>query len=216
MTELPKTLEELTAIAAQTKQLSQLIRTTLPTMDGWCSVNKGMALAGLVLLLKPKTVVEIGVYAGRSLLPMAWAAKEITPQPKIIGIDPYDAAQSAKNEFSANEEWWGKLDHEAILKKFQEFMKRFFVGHVQLVRKPSDDVEPMACELLHIDGSHTDQAVRDAQRFGALVPVGGVVVLDDIMWIGGGVLRAIDTLEEMGFREIFRVTEENWNVMQRQ
>lgn len=206
---------ELLAIAQNNKRVFNLIGTTIPTMHGWTTVEKACAMAALVLVMKPKTVIEIGVWGGRSLLPMAWAIKE-NGTGGVIGIDPYNATVSADNEFGDNEKWWSEQDHEAMLKYFQAFVRNFKLDDVvTLARVPSDDFRPVPCEILHIDGSHTEQAVRDAERFGPKVPLGGIVVCDDIMWVGGGVLRAIDTLEEIGFVERFRFGEQNWNVMQR-
>lgn len=210
------TFEKLLAICQNDRKLFTLISTTIPTMDGWCSVPKACALAALVLARKPDTVVEIGVWAGRSLLPMAMAAKHIN-HGTVIGIDPYSSQESAKFEIGENADWWGKQDHKAIKARFEAFCKNFGVQDcVKLIEKPSDDVDLKGTniQLLHVDGSHTEQAVRDAERFGPLIERGGIAVLDDIMWVGGGVLRAIDALEEMGFHEVYRDSAENWNIMQ--
>jgi predicted O-methyltransferase YrrM len=208
--------EALLAILNNEPQLLTMVQTTVPTMDGWCTETKAAALAALVVALKPKTVVEIGVWAGRSLIPMALAMKAKFIKGQVIGIDPYSNQESTKGEFGANQKWWGEVNHELILETFRGFVSRFGLNEiVKLMRQPSDAVEPMPCELLHIDGNHTDQAVKDAERFGSRVKLGGVVVCDDIMWIGGGVLRAIDTLENMGFHEVYRNTPENWNIMVR-
>src|SRR5271170_6961170 len=80
------------------------IATTLPTLDGWATSEKGCTLAALVLANKPKLVVEIGVFAGRSLLPMALALKA-NGSGKVIGIDPYDSQESAKDEFPDSAVW---------------------------------------------------------------------------------------------------------------
>lgn len=205
------------SIVQNERKLFSLISTTVPTMDGWCSVEKACALAALVMATKPAVIVEIGIWAGRSLLPMAMAAK--LTGGKVIGIDPYSPQESAKNEIGENEKWWSTQDHSAIKLKFQQFVKNFGVSDIVThIEKPSDHVAPPArIDLLHIDGSHTEQAVRDAERFAESIPVGGIVVLDDLMWVGGGVLRAIDVLEEKGFVERIRITQsgECWNIMQK-
>lgn len=211
--------DALLSIVQSNRKLFSLISTTIPTMDGWTSLPKACALASLTLAIKPISACEIGIWAGRSLLPVAMAMKTIGSG-IITGIDPYSPQESAKGEFGENEKWWAAQDHLAIKEKFTHFVLRFDLGkHVRHIHKPSDEVDlkGFKFELLHIDGSHTDQAVRDAERFGALVPIGGVAVLDDLNWVGGGVLRAIDTLEELGFREILRRTSDgdNWNIMQR-
>lgn len=208
----------LLAIIQNEKKLCTYIRTTTLTLDGWCSEEKACVLAALVMALKPAVCVEIGVFGGRSLFPMALVAKQLELSTKVIGIDPYSAKASVENELGENAKWWGDLDHEAILQKFQDNSKRMgLTDRIALIRKRSDDVTPELCQILHIDGNHSDQAVKDAMRFGPSVQVGGVVVCDDIMWGGGAVLRAIDCLEDMGFVEAFRVTAngECWNVMQR-
>ena len=211
--------DALLAIVQNNRKLFSLITSTIPTMDGWTTIPKACALASLTLALKPITAVEIGIWAGRSLLPIAMAMKTLGSG-IITGIDPYSPQESAKGEFGENEKWWSQQDHVAIKDKFLHFVKRFDLEkHVRHIHKPSDEVDlkGFRIELLHIDGSHTDQAVKDAERFGALVPIGGIAVLDDLNWVGGGVLRAIDTLEEMGFVEVLRRTSDgdNWNIMQR-
>lgn len=208
-------IEELIALVKQNQKLNQLIQTTIPSMDGWCDLNKATVLAGLVLHLKPVRSVEIGVWGGRSLLPMAWAAKQVGNS-QVIGIDPYDPKVSAENEMPPHDEWWGKQDHELVMRRFHAYIKRFQLDNVLHIRKKSDEVDPPDCQLLHIDGSHTEQAVKDAERFGPKVTMGGVVVCDDVLWTGGGVLRAIDALEEMGFKEFYRNTTDNWNAMRRE
>jgi len=56
----------------------------------------------------------------------------------------------------------------------------------------------------------------DIQRIAPKIRVGGIVVLDDIFWVGGAILRGIDYLQESGFVEIYRNTQENWNMMRRE
>jgi len=209
----------LLAIVQNNRKLFSLITSTIPTMDGWTTLPKACALASLTLALRPASAVEIGIWAGRSLLPIAMAMKHLGTG-LITGIDPYSSQESAKGEFGENEKWWAAQDHKAIKEKFLHFVNRFGLGnHIKHIEKPSDEVDLTGyrIELLHVDGSHTDQAVRDAERFGALVPIGGIAVLDDLHWVGGGVLRAIDTLEDMGFVEVLRRTGDgdNWNIMQR-
>ena len=196
--------------------INLMISTAIPTMDGWCTVEKAFTLAGLVLEIKPEVCVEIGTYAGRSFLPMLWALRE-TKSGKAIGIDPYDAKISSEQEFPGNYEWWATLDHALIERKFHAFLKSFgVVDLAEIVKKTSDAATPPnQIDLLHIDGGHTDCAIRDAKRYGANVRADGFIVLDDIQWVGGSVLRAIDELEQMGFSEVYRNVEQNWNIMQK-
>ena len=45
-------------------------------LEGWCAKDKAATLIDLVLMLKPKIVVEIGVFGGKSLVPIAYALQE--------------------------------------------------------------------------------------------------------------------------------------------
>ena len=138
-----------------------------------------------------------------------------------MGIDPYTAAASAQDEFGENLKWWNDQKmHDGIKEKFWNHVRKFGVyDYVSLVEKKSDDVilDTIVFDMAHIDGNHQDQAIRDAERFGAHVRLGGIIICDDLKWQGGGPLRAIDTLEDMGFVEVFRVEVESdcWNVMQK-
>lgn len=194
---------------------------------GWCSVRKAHALAAIIMATRPERVVEIGVYAGRSFVPMVMALHE-AGHGVAHGIDPYDAKVSAAGEEDANREWWGNLDHEQIYRfaiAALESVKEW-QDHWILWRQSSDEMEPSCVGpygLLHVDGAHTEQAYRDVQRYAPLVEPGGFVVLDDILWSSGEVSRSIEVLESLGFVERFRVIGEepgtrftdNWGVFQR-
>lgn len=200
------------------KKLFAKIATSTPTLDGWTSVEKALTLASLVLQTKPSLIYEVGVFSGRSLLPMAYAC-QVLNRGKVVGIDPYDAQVSARNEFPDTAAWWASVDHVAIMNKFLALVKmNNLESYVELIRKSSDHVEPAeGIGIFHCDGSHTEQAVRDAERFCPKVIIGGYVIFDDLNWTNGGVLRAVDTAEEIGFEEVFRLVKDSdcWNVMKR-
>ena len=62
-------------------------------LEGWCSEQKASILVELVLKTRPEKIVEIGVFGGKSLVPMACALKE-NGSGKIYGIDPWSSAES--------------------------------------------------------------------------------------------------------------------------
>src|SRR5208283_4602386 len=147
---------------------------------GWCTPEKMRALASIVLALRPETVVEIGVWSGKSLIPMALACK-LLGKGRVIGIDPFDSVASVEGQIPIVADWWRKVDHDGVLRFFLEKVKHFGVqDYVTFIRKRSDDVIPdREIGLLHVDGNHALQAVRDVERFAPRVAPGGIVVLDD-------------------------------------
>ena len=173
---------------------------------GWCELPKAVTLVSAIMALRPAVTVEIGVFGGSSLIPMALAHREIGIG-TVIGIDPWSSVAASEGYTGDHLIWWGKtVDLEKV---YQEFMQRIaelqLTNCVQIVRSTSDAfTPPQTIDLLHIDGQHSDQAVRDVERYASRVRVGGMVFSDDINWVGGGVLRSVAKLKTMGFRELYR------------
>ena len=169
---------------------------------GWCSIEKALELADTITSNKMERIVEIGVFAGRSLIPMALACKH-QGFGKVVGIDPWQPQASVEGQTGENMTWWSKLDHDAIYAEFLRCVAILGVEpYVDVQRLRSDDFFPIGpIQLLHVDGNHSDQALRDAERYAPLVPVGGYTYLDDLGWQGGGVTRAMYAIQEMGFEK---------------
>jgi len=215
-------LSALTSIAQENKKLFRYIQTTIPTLDGWASCEKGCAMAALVLTMKPKTVLEIGLFAGRSIFGMAMAAKEIG-NCKVIGLDAYSSSVAAGLETGLNAEWWAKLDFKEIEAKMRALLKTFQLENtVEVVISKSDDYTPPdSIDIWHCDGAHTEQAVTDVERYAPKIPLGGIAILDDLHWQFGGVARAADALEDLGFSCCLKLVNNNgaevndWGIWQR-
>lgn len=189
-------------------ELFTRIETLLPELQGWCSQDKAAALAAAVLALRPKVAVEIGVFGGSSFLPTA-LAMEACDCGHLTGIDPWSPDASTDGYVGENEAFWRAVDHEAVMQKFLGHVRELGLEQrVTIERKRSDDARPpKVIDLLHVDGQHTDQAVRDVKRFASKVRVGGLVCMDDINWTGGGVARGVEALLKFGFVEIYRIGE---------
>ena len=182
------------------------IKAIQPALPGWCSPEKAEALAALVIALRPETSLEIGIYGGSSFLPIALAHQHIKTG-TAYGIDPWDALASMKNESQENQAWWRMQDYGKLHSDFMaKLMELDLYKWTHIFHKRSDEVTPPTkIDLLHIDGSHTDQAVRDVTRFASRVRLGGVVVMDDQEWTGGMVKVAIRNLLNIGFMQLYRL-----------
>lgn len=185
------------------KLFEQIDKCLLEVLDGWCTQPKAHLLASAIIITRPKLVVEIGVWAGRSLFPMAMACREVG-QGKVIGIDPWSISASVEGMTGADLDWWQTVDHEKIYQEFMSNLRRMELEPwIDVKRDKSDNVElddpRVGIGLLHIDGNHSDQAARDVERFASRVNKNGLVFCDDVAWSGGGVSKAIDLLLNMGF-----------------
>lgn len=174
---------------------------------GWCSVEKGLTLAFLVAAIRPTNTVEIGVWCGRSLIPLALAHKHIG-HGIVWAIDSWNADASKVGQDEANSKWWeDQKNHDWAKDECLKNIQTYGVERVvYVIQKQSNDVEPIEnVSLLHIDGNHSDQANTDVIRFAPKVSSGGVVVLDDLNWSGDGVRKAERSLFDMGFIQLFNI-----------
>lgn len=186
--------------------LFETISRVQPALPGWCSAEKAEVLASLVVGLRPALSLEIGVFGGSSFIPIALAHKHIN-HGVALGIDPWDVDAATRNEVEANVRWANEQDWDGIYNKFLVRISQFGLSDwVDVRRQRSDDFYPTAAiGLLHVDGSHTEQAIRDVRRFSPKVSVGGVCVLDDLDWENGNVRLAEQALLQSGFTQLYPI-----------
>lgn len=202
--------------------LSEIESARISIGDGWCSCEKSSALAMAVMTLRPKTTLELGVWAGKSCIPLCMAQKE-TGGGIVYAVDPWSAAASSEGQVTqADREWWSNQEtHDAMFAKFNSKLDELNLrGSVSVIRSKSDDINPPSpIDILSLDGNHGEQSIRDAHRYGAAVRVGGLVFVDDIEWAGGHVKKAIATLEGIGFEMLYQhndsETQNVWGCLQR-
>jgi len=184
--------------------MEEIARIT-PEGGDWCSVEKAQTLAAIILGHRCRRVVEIGVWHGGSLIPMALAMKYLGAG-HAIGIDAWSTDASVVGQTGDDEAWWKTVDHDAAYGVFMaRVAKHELEPYCRVMRQHSSDVQSVAIEtmfpidLLHVDGNHGPQAVDDVMRFSPSVPVGGYLVLDDVNWSGGHVTQALTRATNLGF-----------------
>jgi predicted O-methyltransferase YrrM len=168
----------------QTLILKRNVFQAMERLEGWCSLDKASILIDLVLALKPHVVVEIGVFGGKSLVPMAYALKH-NQRGKIYGIDPWVASISAEGMTPEHAEWWNSIDHEQIMQTLITRITEFELNdYTQLLRETSKDAKiSKKIDLLHIDGNHSaETSYFDVTKWVPLVRSGGIIIFDDLDW----------------------------------
>jgi predicted O-methyltransferase YrrM len=174
----------------------------------WTSIEKCQALAAMIVAQRSKHVVEIGVWEGGSLIPQLLALKHLGSGVGVA-IDAWSAMASIEGQTDpANVEWWGRQwPHDQAYGKFISRLAQFGLTDIcRVLRSRSDDVDVAALvaaygeiDLLHCDSNHGDTVIREVERFGRVVSLGGLLVMDDLGWSGGSVLRARDRAIDLGF-----------------
>jgi predicted O-methyltransferase YrrM len=164
----------------------------IANVDGWCTPTKATKLFELASAPECLLAVEIGVFGGKSLLPVATAFAQ-KKAGRIYGIEPWDnlvAVETVTNE--ANDEWWRTVDLIAIKRNFLKHVADLQLEeYIRLLEVPSDAAISIfqsnrysgKINLVHIDGAHSvEQSVFDSSYWLKLLSPGGYLVLDDINW----------------------------------
>jgi predicted O-methyltransferase YrrM len=187
------------ALVMKQKALSAMGR-----LEGWCTREKALVLIDLLLEIRPQVVLEVGVFGGKSLIPMAFAL-QFNRKGKIIGIDPWDSQKSIEGQTIEHAEWWLSIDHEAILQDLINKISEHKLGnYIELIRSTSIDatIKTREIDVLHIDGNHSDQtSYIDVTKWVPYVKKGGLIIFDDLDW--ASTARAIRWLDD----HCIRVTE---------
>jgi predicted O-methyltransferase YrrM len=158
---------------------------------GGCSEAKADRIAELIIGSGATTAVDIGVYRGRSFLPMA-AALQWLGSGTAYGIDPYSAAAAHQTDDHEVGDilvpWADEQDWDAIGAQVQaQIDHKALSPFAQLVRETSRDAASRfaarSLDLIHIDGNHDRAAVElDYELYRPRVRPGEFIVLDDISW----------------------------------
>ena len=184
---MPASHYEIAAKAYSPSRVAKLKSKAFLAMDelhGWCTKEKAATLMDLVLMLRPTTVVEIGVFGGKSLVPIAYALQE-GGEGKIYGIDPWSSAESIVGMDAANREYWSNINHEdvyqGLLKKISKFGLQ---DYISLIRCTSEAASPISnIDILHIDGNPSEEnSLQDVMKWFPFVRSGGLIIVNDIYW----------------------------------
>jgi cephalosporin hydroxylase len=140
----------------------------------------------LIREVKPEVMVEIGVFAGLSLINAATVLQE-NRKGMIYGIDPWNMDIALKNMGTGeNVGFWNAIDLDKVHTECAAAVRAF--ENVVLIRAPSERVhqlfQPESVEILYIDGGHsTPQSCSDVTNYLPKVKRGGYVWLDDTDWV---------------------------------
>ena len=180
----------LSSLSANIKedQLKDRVCNILPSINGWCSKEKALNFIDLVLEVKPQVCVEIGVYGGSSLFPVASALKFLDDG-VIIGIDPWDKLECVKYfdpiEDKINLDSWIKADLDWILKTFLLMLKRNGLEEYCFIMKMSSEKAASQIEtidILYLDGNFSEEgSLLDVRLYLPKVRSGGYIWMNDAL-----------------------------------
>jgi len=165
---------------------------SVPVDDGGgSSPVKVLLLAELIVAERLSRIVEIGVYRGRLMLPLARLMVRLG-RGEVVGIDPYSPVAAVQHDVEREGidlvSWPQTVDWDGLHLEVEEAISRWRLDErVRLLRERSEDVahsfSKSSIDLLHVDGNHDRDAVsRDLKLFLPHLRKGGFLVMDDIAW----------------------------------
>ena len=174
------------------QEINNLLEKIIWDFGGGCTFEKACIMADLVCTYNLKTTVEIGVYRGRSLLPMALAHK-LSTHGTAYGIDPYKLEEALQNDTPFKEDiekFCLALDFDLLYQDVLDLIESYnVVDNCILLRKTSKEAinyfieNDIYFDLLHIDGNHdTDKVMLDVDLYLPRIRPGGFIVMDDFNW----------------------------------
>ena len=160
--------------------------------DGWCWEEKAIKLAEVVWTLKPKLTVEVGVFGGKSFIPMAAVVAHLDQNDgkhKAIGIDAWEAAAALENNLGTDHEpfWKNQAMLDGVRARAIGRCDALASRAVHLVKGWSvdviDDFDDEEIGVLGLDSNHSEEtSLRDVKTWLKKVAIGGVLAFDDTSW----------------------------------
>ncbi len=157
--------------------------------NSWCTEQKIHLLMDLVLLRKPEICVEIGVYAGSSIYPVAATMKYLN-QGVVYAIDAWSNDEAIKNldQNDPDMTWWARTNMLQARRKFERLLNREGLNpYCVLVHSTSEAASTYIdnIDFLHLDGNYSEQgAILDVELYVPKVKQGGYILLSNLLSIG--------------------------------
>jgi len=170
-------------------------------IEGWCTIEKAIKMMEYIPE-SAKTAVELGVWGGRSLLPIAFKCTG-----DVYGIDAWavDASLEGKNDV-ANDEWWKTIDYNKMYNYTHTLMNKYKCHNVKLLRMKSTDAVKLfdndSIDFLHQDSNHSEEtSCAEVEIYFTKVKPGGIWCFDDTNW--PTTQKAQKLLETKGYTELY-------------
>ncbi len=159
-------------------------------ISGWCGAEKALLMMDLIKENRCKKCVEIGVFSGKSLFPIARALK-YQGFGKVYAIDAWNAALAIEGFDSEDPNclWWSQINFDFFYQSTCDLIKTHKLRpYCSILRKSSEDAlsffEDESIDFIHFDGNHNERCVtRDVSAYFPKVRDKGYILLNDPNWM---------------------------------
>ena len=164
-------------------QCKDFINQEIKNIPGWCSPKKAEAMMDLIFKTKPDVCVELGVFAGASLLPTAMALKHLN-HGIVYAVDAWNEEKAIQyyEEDSPHRIWWGNQDMALHYNFFVTLIKKHKLNYHCIILKEQFESALSKIDhidILHIDASHTNKGdFIDVKPYTSKIKKGGYIWFD--------------------------------------
>ncbi len=163
----------------------------MSTVPGWCSREKALLMMDLIKENRSECCLEIGVFSGMSLYPIA-KALSYQGSGQVFGIDAWDALEAIAgfNTADPNFEWWSRLDFNHFYHQTLDLIHQHELDkHCKVLRQASQKAVQLfdddTVDFIHFDGNHNaEYAYHDIVSYFPKIKDGGYILLNDPNWYG--------------------------------
>ncbi len=184
--------------------------------NSWCSQEKTELLMEVILLEKPRICVEVGVFTGSTILPVASTLKFIGAG-TVYAIDPWSNYEAIKDlsDLDPNKKWWGEVNMNGIYSQFKKMKKKWKLeSQCKTIRKTSAEAvdEIGDIDFLHLDGNCSRRInLEDAKSYIPKVRKGGLIFVSNLWLSIGQELFKLDMIQHILDHSSFLCDIENGN-----
>lgn len=159
-------------------------------ISGWCSEEKANVMMDVIKRNKCRYCIEIGVFSGKSLLPIARAV-QYNEGSVVYAIDAWDTETAIKGLKPANPNygWWKQIDFDHLYHETINIMNQNgLIPYCHFMKNSSENVLSLfgdgTIDFIHFDGNHDVQSTfSDVTGYYPKIKNGGFIVLNDPNWL---------------------------------
>lgn len=156
--------------------------------NSWCSAKKAELLMDLIFAIHPEVCVEVGVFSGSSVLPVA-ATLNYLKTGCIYAIDAWSnlAAVQHMSINDPNYSWWAQVNMNDAKNKFTTLIDQWKLNSCCSVIHAASEIaisQIPEIDFLHLDGNFCEEgALMDVELFLPRVKPGGYVLLSNLFQV---------------------------------
>ena len=140
------------------------LKSLVKSLPGWCTPEKAQRLLDLVIESNSQITCELGVFGGRSFIPLALAHKQ-KGTGFALGIDAWKKEASLEGTNSLeNNEYWSKINYTKVYRQcIYDIQVNDVDDFCSLIRMRSQDagflIADNVIDILHQDSAHNIETI---------------------------------------------------------